>query len=351
MRLSVIVPVYNMAADGKLKFCMDSLVNQTVDDYEIIAVDDASTDNSLEILRQYEREYKGKVRVITYSENRRQGGAKNEGLKAAAGDWVGFVDSDDWAAPDFYEKLLKKAEETGADLVGCDYSLVTEHTFEIGKVVRNNSADQTGVLDAEKHKKLIMRPGSMVIKIYRHSVIRENHLCFPEGIFYEDNCAGPLWSLYFQRFERVEEPLYYYYQYSVSTVHHITEEKCRDRMKAMEIFCEECQKRGWLERYRSEIEYRFTELYYVITLFSYMQGVKRPRPSFVRGLLWGVEERFPDFEENQYYRQFTGQEEQRLIALQRRSNLRFFWEYRFRQQIRRLRESGRREKNREGADI
>ena len=105
MKLSIIVPVYNMAGDGKLNFCMDSLVNQTVSDYEIIAVDDASTDDSLKILRKYEREHPGLVKVITYPNNRRQGGAKNEGLKAAVGEWIGFVDSDDWIAPDFYEKL------------------------------------------------------------------------------------------------------------------------------------------------------------------------------------------------------------------------------------------------------
>ena len=337
MRLSIIVPVYNMAAEGKLKFCMDSLVNQTIEDYEIIAVDDASTDNSPEILREYEKAYPGKVRVITYPVNRRQGGAKNEGLKAAAGEWIGFIDSDDWVKPDYYEKLLNRADETGADVVGCDYSLVTEHTFEVGKVVQNNSADQTGVLDEEKHKKLLLRPGSMVIKIYRHSVIRDNGLCFPEGIFYEDNCAGPLWSLYFKHFERVEEPLYYYYQHAVSTVHHISEEKCRDRMKAMMIFCEECERRGLSEQYHSEIEYRFAELYYVNTLFSYMQGMRHPKLSFVRELRKGIEERFPGFEGNEYYRQLTGTEEQKLIAMQRQSTLKFYLYYRLKLLIRRHR--------------
>lgn len=324
MRLSVIVPVYNMAAGEKLKFCMDSLVNQTIGDYEIIAVDDASTDNSLGILREYERKYAGKVRVIAYPVNRRQGGAKNEGLKAAAGDWVGFVDSDDWVAPDYYEKLLDKAQETGADLVGCDYSLVTAHTFAVGRTVQNNSEDQTGELDTEKRKKLILRPGSMVVKVYRHSIIRENGLCFPEGIFYEDNCAGSLWPLYFHRFERVAEPLYYYYQHSFSTVHRVTEERCRDRMKAMELFYEECARRGLLERYRSEIEYRFAELYYVITLFSYMQGVKRPRLSFIKELREGVERRFPDFRENAYYLKNTGETEKKFIMQQKRSD-RLFW--------------------------
>lgn len=342
MRLSVIVPVYNMAAEGKLNYCMDSLVNQTVDDYEIIAVDDASTDNSLEILKAYENKYAEKVKVITYPVNRRQGGAKNEGLKVAAGEWIGFIDSDDWVTPDYYEKLLKKAEETGADMVGCDYSLVSEHTFEVGRTVENNTAEQTGVLDAEKHKKLLIRPGSMVVKIYKGSVIRDNELRFPEGIFYEDNCAGPLWQLYFTRFERVEEPLYYYYQHGASTVHRITESRCRDRIRAEEIFYAECEKRGFLEQYHREIEYRITEVGYMMTLFSYLQGAKKPRLSFVRELREAVERHFPNFEDNEYYRKLMPLEEQRLIAMQGKSPVKFFWNYRLKLLVRRLRKGGER---------
>lgn len=342
MKLSIIVPVYNMAGDGKLKFCLDSLLNQTITDYEIIAVDDASTDASPEILREYEEKYPGQVRVIICAVNKRQGGAKNEGIKAAVGEWIGFIDSDDWVAPDCYEKLLKKAEDTGADMVGCDYSLVSEHTFELGKIVRNNSSDQTGILDEERHKKLILCPGSMVVKIYRAAVIHKNHLDFPEGIFYEDNCAGPLWSLYFRHFERVEEPLYFYYQYAGSTVHGITEEKCRDRMKSMELFLEECGKRGFLERYESEIEFRFTELYYVITLFSYMQGVKHPGLAFVRELREKAVSCFPRFAENKYYLQKINGEERSLIALQMKSDLRFYLYYRFKLAVRKVkRRSGK----------
>ena len=118
MKLSVIVPVYNMAGDGKLNFCLDSLVGQTLDDYEIIAVNDASTDNSMEILRQYESKYPEKVKVIDLPVNRHQGGARNAGIKTAKGEWIGFIDSDDWIAPETYEKLIKKGEETGADVVG-----------------------------------------------------------------------------------------------------------------------------------------------------------------------------------------------------------------------------------------
>lgn len=337
MKLSIIVPVYNMAADGKLEYCMNSLVNQTISDYEIIAVDDASTDNSLVILREYEKKYPEKVRIVHYEVNKRQGGAKNEGLRVARGEWIGFIDSDDWVTPDYYEKLLNKAEESGADIVGCDYNLVDRHTMEVGKVVQNNSKEQTGVLDEEKHKLLLMRSGSMVIKIYKHSIIKENNLCFPEGIFYEDNCAGPVWSLYFNHFEKVEEPLYYYYQHQVSTVHHITESKCRDRMKAAVLFYEEAKKRGFLVKYHKEIEYRFSELYYVITLFSYLSGVQHPKLSFVKELRKGVVERFPEFEKNPYYLKETGTEEKQLINIQGKSNLAFFLYYKLKQLVRKMR--------------
>ena len=64
MKLSIIVPVYNMASDHKLEYCLDSLVNQTVEDYEIIAVDDCSTDNSMEILKEYERRFPEKFRAV-----------------------------------------------------------------------------------------------------------------------------------------------------------------------------------------------------------------------------------------------------------------------------------------------
>lgn len=217
--------------------------------------------------------------------------------------------------------------------MGCDYSLVDHHTFTVGKVVVNNTPEQTGELTKEQHRSLFMRPGSMVLKIYKHSVIRENHLDFPEHIFYEDNCAGPLWSLYFRHFERVEEPLYYYYQHAVSTVHHITEEKCRDRMKAAELLYTECERRGFLTEYLQEIEYRYTELYYAITLFSYMGGVTHPKPAFIRQLRRGVEERFPKFAQNPYYLERTGAPEQKLIRMQSRSDLLFFVYYRMKQWI------------------
>ncbi|MCM1194124.1 MAG: glycosyltransferase [Butyrivibrio sp.] len=327
MKLSIIVPVYNMTADGKLDFCIQSLLNQTIEDYEIIAVDDKSTDASLAVLEAWSEKFPEKIKVIASPENRRQGGAKNLGLAAAAGRWIGFMDSDDWAAPDMYEKLLNKAEQTGADIVGCDYTLVQEKTMIPGKYSRNNSLEQTGGWDIEKRKKMILDPGSMVIKIYRRDIFMKNGIRFPEHIFYEDNAIGAITMLYAERFEKVEEALYFYYQHSASTVHTISEERCRDRMKASEIYMEECRKRGFYEMYREEIDYKFFELYYRNTLFSYMQACKNKKLSFIREIKKGLLEQIPDFSANKYYLQYADAESKKLIQMHMKSDVYFYLYY------------------------
>lgn len=337
MKLSIIVPVYNMAADGKLKFCMDSLLAQTARDFEIIAVDDCSADNSWEILQQYEKAHPAIVKAVRSPVNRKQGGARNIGIAMAQGEWIGFIDSDDWAARDMYEKLLRKAEETGADVVGCDYHLVQEHSMEIGKIVHNNTQEQTGLLDDAKYKLLMKKPGSMVIKIYKRAVVEEHGLCFPEDIFYEDNAAAPIWMLHFKHFEMVEEPLYYYYQFAGSTVHHISRQKCEDRMTAAKLLVEACREHGFYEKYYTELEERFTELYYVNTLFTYMVGTERISLAFLRRLAAGIQEEFPDFRDNPAYLSKYDAEQRKLIDLHLKSPALFVLYYKALQTYRAVR--------------
>lgn len=326
MLLSIIVPVYNMNHDNMLTFCLDSLVNQTIKDYEIIAVDDASTDDSLEVLKDYAKNYPGIFKVISYPDNRKQGGAKNEGLKVATGEWIGFIDSDDWISPDFYEKLIAKANETGADVVGCQYSIVHEHSFETGETVINNTAQQCGIWDTNKRKAYLSSPGSMVIKIYKHELITANNLSFPEKIFYEDNCAAPVWCMYFKHFELINEPLYYYYQHDSSTVHKITARKCKDRMTAMETMLAEIKTRGFYDEYRNELEDIYSRIYFINTLFSYMSGDCEEGVSFVKKLRAGIRKEFPDFRSNPNYRP-KDDEERKMINLCMKSPLLFYIYY------------------------
>lgn len=331
--LSIIVPVYNMNHDDNLIFCLDSLINQTIKNYEIIAVNDASTDDSLGVLIDYELKYPGKFKVVTYSENKRQGGAKNEGLKVASGDWIGFIDSDDWITPDFYEKLIKKAEETGADIVGCDLNIVNSHTFEVGNIVKCNEESQSGILDTDKKRELFRLPGSMVVKIYKHSVIKENNLTFPEHIFYEDNCAARVWIPYFTHFEYINEPNYYYLQHDSSTVHTITKERCEDRITAMNQMLSELKARNLFFTFEQEAEDVYTRLGFHTTLFSYMLGCKDKKLSFVSKLKDDFIMKFPKFRSNKYYN-VSDKEEEKMVNLCIKSPFIFYnyysllWKYR-----------------------
>ena len=327
MKLSIIVPVYNMAADGKLEYCLNSLVTQTIEDYEILAVDDCSTDDSWAVLQRYEQLYPEKFHAIHSEVNQKQGGAKNIGMELAKGDWIGFIDSDDWITPDFYERLIGKGEETGADMVGCDYHLTGEHSMKIGRVVHNNKQEQTGVLNEEKYRSLILDSGSLVVKVYRREIVIDHPGRFPAGIFYEDNALANSWMLRAKHFEYIEEPLYYYYQHDTYTVHTITAKRCEDRMEAGRIMLQEARDYGYLEQYHGELEFTFATLFYVNTLFTYMQGVRPVRYGFVKRLGREMAETFPAFQENVYYRERIGAEEKKLVRMQLKSTAFFILYY------------------------
>ena len=327
MKLSIIVPVYNMASDHKLEYCLDSLVNQTVEDYEIIAVDDCSTDNSMEILKEYERRFPEKFRAVHSEVNRHQGGAKNIGLRMAKGEWIGFIDSDDWIRPDMYERLIERAKSTGADLAGCDYCLTDVHSMDVGQIVRNNKKSQSGILNKEKRASLILDGGSLVVKIFRRSMIMEKELWFPEDIFYEDNALGNSYLVLAKHFEYIEEPMYYYYQHDTSTVHTISPKRCEDRMEAGRLMLAEAKRHGYFEELRPELEYSFTLLFYINTLFTYMAGVGKTKYGFVKAMGKEMKETFPEFEKNSYYQERTHAEEKKLIRMQQRSTLFFMLYY------------------------
>ncbi len=372
-KLSIIVPVYNMAADGKLEYCIDSLLAQTMapEDYEIIAVDDASADESYEILQGYEKKYPGRITALRSPVNHHQGGAKNIGLAYAEGSWIGFMDADDWAAPEMYGSLLAAAEEAGADMAGCDYHLTDHHGMDIGKVVHNNREEQAGELDTEKYRKLILDPGSLVVKIYRRELILgdlqpagsmgqpagsaeqpagsagkpsgsagqqgeaaggaelRNARVFPEDIFYEDNAVCKTWMLRAKRFVYLPQPWYYYYQHGGSTVHTISKRNLEDRKTAGRLMMEEAKRQNYLETYRPEMEFSFTVLFYINTLFSAMPRRQKiaGRYAFTKQLAQEMRETFPAFQENAYYQARIPAEEKKLIAMQMRSHLMFYVYY------------------------
>lgn len=116
--ISIVVPIYNM--EKKLKRCLDSLVNQTFKNIEIILINDGSTDKSKNIIEEYSKKYKN-IKVIS-RKNKGISYSRNEGIKKAIGKYIAFVDSDDYINLDMYEKLYNKIEKEKADIVVCNYS-------------------------------------------------------------------------------------------------------------------------------------------------------------------------------------------------------------------------------------
>lgn len=157
--LSIIIPVYN--SEKYLEECLTSVVNQSLKDFEIICVNDGSTDNSLKILEKFGAQ-DSRIRIIN-QQNQGQGYARNAGLEAAAGDYVGFIDSDDYISPDFYEKLYKYKD---------DIVLSTKRKYLIdGKL-------KTKDFKAKDKNSLIMKNCNIYNKIYSKEFLLNNNIKF-----------------------------------------------------------------------------------------------------------------------------------------------------------------------------
>lgn len=217
MKLSVIVPVYNV--EKYLEECVDSLLNQTLSDLEIFLVDDGSTDRSGAIADRFAKEYPDRVHTL-HLENGGQGRARNAALPLATGDYIGFVDSDDWIERDMYEKMLDRAEQTGADVVVCDF---LEHYAD--------GREQTLPACFQDHP--LSAAGSSCNKIFRRSLVGD--LRFPEGLWYEDFYFSAVMLLRSKRTEFIPEPLYVYRRGQESTMHNNNARKNLDMLKIMEL--------------------------------------------------------------------------------------------------------------------
>lgn len=334
--LSVIVPVYNMAKDGNLNYCINSLVNQTLESMEIIAVDDASTDDSLKILREFEKNYPGRVKVVASPENRRQGGARNLGLREAKGRYIGFMDADDWVVADLYERMVERAKSTGADVVGTDMCRVYEHTMIPTEREACNYLNQVGVLDYEKRKEYLLNFGPLGTKIYVREIFFEKEFSFPEHMAYEDNAAFVEIVMRTKHFEHIPEANVFYYQHGESTTHSIDVKKCQERMEAMRIMLKYAKQNGALKEYKEVVEFLFSNLFYRNTLFSYMQGDYKKNIGFIRKLGKEMKGTFPNFRQNPYYNQYVNNYEQKLINIHMKSTFAFMIIYKLKMLSKRI---------------
>lgn len=178
--VTIIIPVYN--TEKYLRKCLDSVVNQTFASrsLEIIIINDASTDYSSEIINQYASMYKN-IKVITKTHNEGLSCARNIGMKYAQGEYIFFLDSDDWIAEETIEKLFYLAESYNCQLVEASNKIVYRQNI---KAV-TNKPPKIKQIDIEKNKEyLFSKSGSACNKLYAHSLIENER--FPEGVIFED---------------------------------------------------------------------------------------------------------------------------------------------------------------------
>ena len=187
VKVSIIVPVYNV--EKYLRKCLDSLVNQTLKDIEIICINDGTKDNSVEIIDEYVKKYSNVL--LINQENQGLGMARNNAMKYAKGDYIAFVDSDDWIDLDMYEVLYNKAIKTNADIVECDYRMVFEDSTKVKNRTLFGSLHTwkkfpitCGKIFDWKYVKDDIFDGLRCMvwnRLYKRSLIFDNNLTFPDG--------------------------------------------------------------------------------------------------------------------------------------------------------------------------
>ena len=213
-RVSVIVPVYQVEA--YLPKCLDSILAQTFADFELILVDDGTKDGCPAIMQAYAQR-DGRIRQI-HKENGGLSSARNAGLDAARGEYIAFVDADDYVAPRWLEETVRAADQTGAQQVLYNYALVVDGR-EQGPYLRFESGtidvDRLGLANYFYRYWMPYRHGQEAwSKLYRRSVIEENGLRFApnDEIFAEDTLFSAQYLMHTHKIAALDTPYVYYVQ-------------------------------------------------------------------------------------------------------------------------------------------
>lgn len=225
-QISIIIPVHNTAP--YLKRCVDSVINQTLNDIEIILVDNLSIDGSEKICDEY-AQVDDRIKVL-HLDKAGPSIARNAGISIATAPYIGFVDSDDYILPTMYEEMLGVLLENHSEMVYCNLC----HEFEDGHIEDKNL--NTGQISIRSSKEVIIDvfcekvSNSCCTKLFKKELF-ENQL-FPEGRFFEDHDTFYKWAHLCHNIAWIDKTYYYYYQREGSTCHSINLNKRFDYFKA-----------------------------------------------------------------------------------------------------------------------
>lgn len=299
--ISIIVPCYNV---GKyIDRCVESLVNQTIgiENLELIFVNDASTDDTLDHLTVWEEKYPESILVVDCEENHKQGAARNTGLLYASAPYIGYVDSDDWVEAAMYEKMYEKVEQFGPDAV-CVLSTRDEQdgTVRMRSNEKKNGDKFVEIKDEAARRKFFGEglTGGVWSGIYRKDLLLEENIMFPEDLRYEDNYWSAILNLVIRSYYIINEHLYHYMINEASTImekdsmHHL------DRLVTELMKIEEYKRRGVFDLYHDEIEFSFLRMYFINTIrILFVRFTKIPY-DIIYTMQDNVKELFPDYEKN-----------------------------------------------------
>lgn len=297
--ISVIVPIYNV--EPYLAACLQSLAQQVQEGIEYLLIDDGSTDASGSQAKQFAQEHE----AFTYYQKPNGGlsDARNFGLKRAQGEYVAFMDSDDWVAPDYYALLLQAAEETQADLVCTDITYVYPNHEAIVK-----GADFTGSISQQlpDYPKYLLSTFPMAQnKLFRKSVLDKLQLQFPVGLLYEDVAFFYRLYPYLQKITYVPTTGFYYRQRESSIMQEFSE-RIMEIEDVMLGIREWYKKRNLLKQYEAEIEYSFARH---LLFASYGRLMKSPDYQYVHYATkkhWDlVNKYYPRWRKNKYWQDET----------------------------------------------
>lgn len=301
-KISVIIPVYN--AEEYLVQCLDSLVNQTYQNIEIVAINDASTDNSLSILYDYEKRYHN-VKVINSKKNERQGGARNKGIRSCTGDYISFIDSDDWIEVDAYEKFNHILNKNNYDAVCCCKSYREYHNGKTSVLEDGNKMFLYSIANKEltsiEVEQLLYKGPGVCQNIYKSSLLKDNNIFFPEGVSYEDNYFVPLFYAYVRKIAVMEIP-FYHYRENLNSTSFRKDNTQLDRVKIEKLRFQEFNKRNLLNDLQNGYEMLTLKLYYLITLGTIYKYFNNDFIHLAKKLKSDFYNIYPNFRKNIYYK-------------------------------------------------
>lgn len=296
--VSLIIPIYNAAS--YIEACLASLVAQTMDNMEILLIDDHGRDESMERARQFVESHPSSktFRFLSTPHNMGPGPARNVGVEAALGEYIGFVDSDDVVEPDFCEQLYDVACKHDADIAYCQAQLVKGgETQPMG-----NPVIEDGAFNGEKRRFFLTHYTTLFVSfLYRRSLINEFGIRFPSTRSAEDSYFLTCSLLATKRIACIDKPLYHYLVHDESLSEVRNPKRYQEKMKSFDLLIQFAREKDLYEADKAELDYIYLKKAYLLGIFTYIYNEDYPQTLTFCKLYNHLLSYVPYYKRNAYY--------------------------------------------------